>query len=93
MQPDAILINTARAAVVDTNALAAALNARKLFGAAIDVYDAEPVVPINPLLSCNNVVLTPHSADQTQEGLDILTQGCVDNIRAFLDGRPQNVVC
>lgn len=92
MKPGALLVNTARAAVVDTSALATAITERHLFGAAIDVYDVEPVAHDNPLLKCDNVVLTPHSADQTQEGLDILTLGCVENIHAFLNGTPQNVV-
>lgn len=92
MKPGAMLINTARAAVVDTSALATAIVEHHLFGAAIDVYDAEPIAHDNPLLKCENVVLTPHSADQTQEGLDILTLGCVENIHAFLNGTPQNVV-
>lgn len=92
MKPGSILINTARAAVVDTDALADSLNAGHLFGAAVDVFDVEPVAADNPLLQCRNVVMTPHSADQTPEGLDMLTLGCVDNIRAFLDGSPQNVV-
>ena len=92
MKPDAILINTARAAVVNTDALVQTLEDGRLFGAGIDVYDCEPADPGHPLLSCRNVVLTPHSADQTPEGLDILTRGCVDNIQAFLNGEPQNVV-
>lgn len=92
MKLGAILINTARAAVVDTQALVAELKSGHLFGAGIDVYDEEPPAGDSALLSCDNVVLTPHSADQTPEGLDLLTLGCVDNIRAFLDGNPQNVV-
>jgi phosphoglycerate dehydrogenase-like enzyme len=92
MQRGAIVINTARAAVVDTTALADAINSGHVFGAGVDVYDAEPIRTTNPLLQCDNVVLTPHSADQTPEGLDILTLGCVENIRAFLDGAPKNVV-
>lgn len=92
MKSSAILINTARGAVVDTRALAAALHEGRLFGAGVDVYDAEPIPADHPLLACPNVVLTPHSADQTQEGLDLLTAGCVDNIAAFLNGRPVNVV-
>jgi phosphoglycerate dehydrogenase-like enzyme len=92
MKPDSILINTARSAIVPTSALADALQRGALLGAGIDVYDAEPVAADSPLLSCRNVVLTPHSADQTQEGLDLLTLGCVDNIRAFLQGSPTHVV-
>ncbi|MCR9199535.1 MAG: NAD(P)-binding domain-containing protein [Planctomycetaceae bacterium] len=92
MNPGTILINTARAAVVDTDALVKALHQGQLFGAGIDVYDQEPVVPNHPLSNCPNTVLTPHSADQTPEGLDILTLGCCENIRAFLNGEPQNVV-
>lgn len=92
MKRGAILINTARAAVVNTAALAVSLDNGHLFGAGVDVYDAEPLSENNPLLSCRNVVLTPHSADQTPEGLDMLTLGCIENIEAFLDGHPQNVV-
>lgn len=92
MKPGSILINTARAAVVNTQALKAALDSEHLFGAGIDVYDAEPISADNPLLTCRNVVLTPHSADQTPEGLDLLTLGCIENIQAFLNGSPQNVV-
>ncbi|MEZ6131535.1 MAG: NAD(P)-dependent oxidoreductase [Planctomycetaceae bacterium] len=92
MKRGSILINTARAAIVDTTALASSVNSGHLFGAGVDVYDAEPITTGNVLMKCRNVVLTPHSADQTPEGLDLLTQGCVENIRAFLEERPQNVV-
>lgn len=92
MKRGAILVNTARAAVVDTLALVDAIESGHLFGAGVDVYDAEPITVDNPLLKCENVVLTPHSADQTPEGLDMLTLGCIDNIRAFTNGTPQNVV-
>ncbi len=92
MKPAAILINTSRGAIVDTLALVTALNSGQLFGAGLDVFDREPVSPDHPLLQCPNVVLTPHCADTTQEGLDQLTLGCIDNIRAFLEGRPKNVV-
>jgi phosphoglycerate dehydrogenase-like enzyme len=92
MKRSAILINTSRGAVVDSHALAAALNRGKLFGAGLDVFDQEPLPDGHPILSCEQVVLTPHTADQTQEGIDQLTLGCVDNIRAFLAGTPKNVV-
>ena len=92
MKPSAILINTARGPIVDTAALAGAIQRSELFGAGVDVYDTEPIAADYPLLHCDNVVLTPHSADQTPEGLDLLTQGCVENIRAWFNGSPTNVV-
>jgi len=92
MKPGAILVNTARGPVVDNRALAAALDAGHLDGAGIDVFDEEPVPPDHPLLRCEQVVLTPHAADQTPEGMDILNGGAVDNVLAFLDGKPQNRV-
>src|SRR5437764_6032933 len=92
MKPGTLLINTARGALVDGTALADALNAGRLGGAGIDVFEEEPVPPGHPLLSCAQVVLTAHNADQTPEGMEILNGGAVDNIIAFLEGRPQNRV-
>jgi D-3-phosphoglycerate dehydrogenase len=92
MKRSAILINTSRGAIVDSAALVDALRRDALFGAGLDVFDQEPLPADHPILSCDQVVLTPHMADQTQEGIDQLTLGCIDNIRAFLEGRPQNVV-
>jgi phosphoglycerate dehydrogenase-like enzyme len=92
MKPGALLVNTARGAVVDSAALADALNAGRLGGAGIDVFDIEPVPPDHPLLRCEQVVLTPHVADQNPEGMELLNQGAVDNVIAFLNGQPQNCV-
>ena len=92
MKPGAILVNTARGAMVDTAALVAALRSGHLSGAALDVFDQEPLPPSHPILGCDQIVLTPHNADQTPEGMDILNAGVVDNVIAFLEGRPQNVV-
>jgi D-3-phosphoglycerate dehydrogenase len=92
MKRSALFINTARGAVVDTPALVAALNSGKLGGAGIDVFDVEPLPADYPLLSCEHVVLTPHNADQTPEGIDFLNVGVVDNVLAFLQGKPQNRV-
>jgi D-3-phosphoglycerate dehydrogenase len=92
MKSGALLINTARGAVVETAALVAALNDGRLGGAGIDVFDIEPVPPDHPLLKCEQVVLTPHNADQTPEGMEMLNGGVVDNVIAFLEGRAQNRV-
>jgi D-3-phosphoglycerate dehydrogenase len=92
MKPGALLINTARGPIVDTPALVRALNSGKLEGAGIDVFDEEPLPPDFPLLACEQVVLTPHNADQTPEGMELLNGGVVDNVIAFLEGKPRNRV-
>jgi len=92
MKPGALLVNTARGAIVDTPALVAALGAGHLGGAGLDVYDVEPLPPGHPLLACAQVVLTPHNADLTPEGMELLNATTVDNVVAFLEGRPQNRV-
>lgn len=92
MKPGSLLVNTARGAIVDTAALVDSLKSGHLGGAGLDVYDTEPLPGDDPLLGCDQVVLTPHSADQTPEGYDLLNQGVVDNVIAFLEGRPRNIV-
>ena len=92
MKPNSLLINVARGQIVDTATLVNALNNSQLGGAAVDVYDQEPIQPDHPLLSCEHVILTPHCADMTPEGVDLLNEGAVDNIIAFLNGKPKNVV-
>ncbi len=92
MKPGALLVNGARGDIVNVHALVDALNSGHLGGAAVDVYDVEPVPADYPLLSCEQVVLTPHCADMTPEGVDLLNEGAVDNVIAFLQGEPRNVV-
>ena len=69
-----------------------ALNRGHLFGAGLDVFDQEPPPADHPLFRCEHVVLTPHNADATPEGVDMLNAGVVDNVIAFLEGRPRNMV-
>jgi phosphoglycerate dehydrogenase-like enzyme len=92
MKPGAMLINTARGPIVDSKALVDALNSGKLGGAGIDVFDTEPIPADHPLLACQQVVLTPHNADQTPEGMELLNAGVVDNVIAFLQGHSRNRV-
>ncbi|MDE0300884.1 MAG: hypothetical protein OXN17_19805 [Candidatus Poribacteria bacterium] len=92
MRPNTLLVNVARGPIVDTDALVDALNSGRLGGAAIDVFDQEPTPADHPLLGCEQVVLTPHCADMTPEGVDLLNEGAVDNVIAFLQGQPRNVV-
>ena len=92
MKKGALLVNCGRGALVDNSALVEALNSGHLGGAAIDVYDVEPLPVNDPILKCDQVVLTPHLADQTPEGFEALNEGAIDNVIAFLEGHPQNVV-
>lgn len=92
LKPGSLLINTARAAIVDTRAMIDALNSGHLMGAGLDVYDEEPVPADSPLLKCQQVVLSPHAADQLPEAIAALNDGAVENVIAFLDGRRQNAV-
>ncbi len=92
MKKGAILVNGARGAVVDTTSLVEAVDAGHLAGAALDVFDREPLPADHPLLHCEQVVLTPHCADMTPEGVALLNSGAVDNVIAYLEGNPQNRV-
>jgi D-3-phosphoglycerate dehydrogenase len=92
MKPGALLINTGRGPLVDEAALIAALDDGHLAGAGLDVFTQEPLPPDSPILTCKQIVLTPHNADSTPEGLDFLNEGAVENAIAYLEGRPQNVV-
>ena len=92
MRPDAILVNGARGDVVDMTALVNTLKNGGIKGAALDVFDVEPLPDDHPILSCDNVALTPHHADQTPEAMEWLNEGAVDNILAYINGTPNNVV-
>ena len=93
MKKTAIIINCARGAVIDNKALADALNADEIAGAAIDVFDMEPPIPSDyPLLSAKNTTLTPHVAFATEESMVKRAEITFGNVYAFLDGKPRNVV-
>lgn len=93
MKRNAVLINTARGPVVDSEALAAALKAGRIAGAAVDVYETEPpIAQDHPLLAAPNVVATPHVAFATKEALYQRAVIVFDNVAGYLDGKPQNVM-
>lgn len=93
MKQGAVLLNTARGAVVDSKALADALNAGKLSGAGIDVFENEPPLAKNhPLCSAKNTVVTPHVAFASREALEKRADIVFANIEKWLAGEPQNVV-
>ena len=92
MKSGALLVNCARGGIVDTRALVEALKSGHLGGAGIDVFDEEPPPADHDLLACEQVVLTPHCADMTPEGVELLNEGAVDNVLAYLKGKPRNVV-
>ena len=93
MKQGAVLLNTARGPVVDSEALAAALNAGKLAGAGIDVFEGEPpIAKDHPLCSAKNTVLTPHVAFASREALETRADIVFANIEKWLAGAPQNIV-
>ena len=92
MKEGALLLNGARGDVLDIDALRASLLGGHIGGAGLDVFPEEPLPADHPILECDQVVLTPHAADQTLEGVDLLNEGAVNNVIAFLEGRPQNTV-
>jgi D-3-phosphoglycerate dehydrogenase len=92
VQPSCILVNTARASIVDTPALIEALRKGKLAAAALDVFDQEPLPAGDPLLSLPNVVISPHNAGMTPEAIERGNEMLVENIISFLQGRLINAV-
>ncbi len=92
MKPDAMLINTARGALIDEVALQAALERGHLAGAAVDVLDTEPPSDGSPLIGAPRCIVTPHMAWATLASRQRLMNVAIQNVRCFLDGDPTNVV-
>ena len=92
MKPSAIFINTARGAIADEQALIAALEEKRIAGAGLDVFAMEPLPKDHPLTHLSNVVMTPHSGGAAPEVLEAGLRLSVDNLFAFFEGKPMNVV-
>src|SRR5437660_8848369 len=93
MKSTAVLINIGRGPVVDEGALVRALESKRIRGAALDVFDTEPLPAGHPFYKLDNVLLSPHSADQVPGWLDEAMNGFLDNLDRYLAGQPlQNVV-
>ncbi|MCI1476968.1 MAG: 2-hydroxyacid dehydrogenase [Clostridium beijerinckii] len=93
MKESAILINTARGPVLDSSALAEALNNGKIAGAGVDVFEIEPPIPTDHVLfGAKNLIVTPHVAFATAEAFEKRAVIVFDNIKKWLKGTPQNVI-
>lgn len=93
MKKNALLINVARGPVVDSQALADALNEGRIGGAGIDVFEIEPPLdPAHPLLHTPNTIVTPHVAFATQESMALRAEIVFDSLDKFLAGNQINVI-
>lgn len=93
MKPGAYLINTSRGGVVDSEALAQALNEDRLRGAGIDVFENEPPLDTNhPLLHSKNTIVTPHVAFASAESMEARAEIVFQNIKTWMEGKQQNVI-
>ena len=92
MKPSAFLVNTSRGPIVEEAALISALRERRIAGAGLDVYDVEPLPQDHPLRKIDNAVITPHLGYVTQDTFRIFYRQTVEDIRAFIDGKPVRVI-
>ena len=87
MKPTAVLINIARGGVLDHGALLETLTERRIFAAALDVTEPEPLPRDHPLLALDNLVIAPHLGSATRQTRDAMSRMSVDNLFAGLEGR------
>lgn len=92
LKPDAILINTARAELIDRTSLINSLLQKRLAGAGLDVFDNEPIPKNDPLLKMDNVIISPHVGYNTPESIENMMKISIDNITNYIKGNLQNVV-
>jgi phosphoglycerate dehydrogenase-like enzyme len=92
MKPDAYLVNTSRGPIIDQDALIDAVTNGRIAGAALDVFDEEPLPENHPLLDAPNLLLTPHVGYVTRESYEVFYRQTVEAIEAFLAGRPVRVI-
>jgi phosphoglycerate dehydrogenase-like enzyme len=92
MKPSAYLINTSRGPIIDEAAMLTALRDKKIAGAGLDVFDIEPLPLDHPLRKMDNVVITPHLGYVATQNYRAYFAGVVDDIRAFIDGKPVRVM-
>ncbi len=92
MKPTAYLVNTSRGPMIDVTALVDALETKRIAGAAVDVYDTEPIAADHPLLTLENALVTPHIGYVTEDNYRRFLGQIVDNIEAWLNGAPIRVL-
>jgi D-3-phosphoglycerate dehydrogenase len=92
MKPTAFFINTSRGPIADEKAIEAALKAKTIAGAGIDVYDEEPLPLDHPFRKLDNIVITPHLGYVTAENYKRFYGQMVEDIRAWLDGKPVRLI-
>jgi D-3-phosphoglycerate dehydrogenase len=88
MRPDACIVNTSRGPLIDKTALVDALRSGRIAGAALDTFDEEPLPDDDPLRKLDNALLTPHLGYTVEEVLRSFYEDTVENVLAFLDGKP-----